>query len=102
MFIPGIDESERAVLREHYGAKFDWSIDAVAPRLDEEQQTNTPWRENGALSCWPYWWLFTDSAFRALVQLMGFAILDEWKWEDHALAVLAHKIGDTPAAGAAG
>jgi SAM-dependent methyltransferase len=94
LFLPGIDEHEREVLRKHYGAKFEWSIDDVAPLLHDQTMTTTPWREDGGLSCWPYWWLFSDTAFRGLVRLMGFEILDEWKWEDHALAVLARKAAD--------
>ena len=49
-------------------------------------------RPTVTISCWPYWWLFTDAAFRGLIALMGFVILDEWKWEDHALAILARKL----------
>jgi hypothetical protein len=91
LFLPGLGERERAVLREHYGTKLELSIDRVAARLSDQEQTDMPWWVEGELSCWPYWWLFTDDAFRGLVRLMGFEILDEWKWRDHALAVLARR-----------
>ncbi len=51
-----------------------------------------PWRENGSFSCWPYWWLFTDDGFRGLVNMMGFKIIDQYKWADHTLQILAEKL----------
>jgi len=92
VFLPGIGEYERSILREHYQTKFGWSIDDVAPRLSNHEKTIMPWREEGQLSCWPYWWLFTDSSFRSLVQVMGFQILGEYKWEDHTLQIFAEKM----------
>jgi hypothetical protein len=91
MFLPGINEQERKILREHYQRKFGWSIDDVAPPIYNQKNAMMPWRENGEFSCWPYWWLFTDEAFYALVKLMNFEIIDLYKWEDHTLQILAKK-----------
>jgi hypothetical protein len=92
LFLPGIGEHERDVLREHYRSKFGFSIDDIAPRLSEQRDANMPWREGGGFSCWPYWWLFTEAAFRALIELMGFQILDEWRYEDHASFAFVRKV----------
>src|SRR5439155_11474269 len=39
LFLPGVDERERAILREHYQAKFEWAFDDVAPRLGDRART---------------------------------------------------------------
>ena len=96
LFLPGISEQERSILREHYHTKFEWPIDAIAPRLSDQEQAVMPWREKDQLSYWPCWWFFTDRSFRALVQLMGFTIVDEYKWEDHILQIFAEKRDPLP------
>lgn len=95
LFLPGIGEQERSILGEHYRAKFGLLIDGFAPRIRDQHNSYTPWHDGGGFTCWPWWWLFNTSAFRALVQLMGFQILDEWMFEDHALYVFARK-GEIP------
>lgn len=92
VFLPGITESERSILREHYQNKFGWTIDNFVPPLKGQEKTVTAWREGGKFSCWPYWWFFTDGGFRSLVELMGFKILSEYKWEDHTLQIFAEKV----------
>jgi hypothetical protein len=91
LFLPGISEQDRSVLSLHYERKFGWSIDDYVPAPCDQATALMPWREDGEFSCWPYWWLLTDQAFRAVVELMGFSILDEWKWEDHALHLFAER-----------
>lgn len=92
VFLPGISEYERSVLREHYRTKFGWSIDDLAPRVEDHEKAVMPWREKEKLSFWPCWWFFTDASFRSLVRLMGFQILSEYKWEDHTLQIFAEKM----------
>jgi SAM-dependent methyltransferase len=91
VFLPGISEHERSVLGEHYRVKFGFSIDSFAPRISDQHKGDMPWHDGTGFTCWPYWWLLTASAFRALIELMGFQILDEWTYEDHALFAFARK-----------
>lgn len=91
LFLPGISEHERSVLRLHYQKKFVWDLNDVAPRLGDGKAV-MPYYDHDGMSCWPYWWLFTDAAFRSFVSVLRFEILDEWKWEDHALSLLTKKI----------
>lgn len=92
VFLPGISDFERLILREHYQSKLGLCIDEFAPRLSEQKEAAMPWRKEDKFSCWPYWWLFTNSSFRSLVQLMGFKILKEWEWKNHALHIFAEKL----------
>lgn len=94
-FWPEFSDRDRAIWREYYANKFGkwgWTINDVAPQLDDPENQIMPFRENGQYSCWPYWWLLTDHSFRTLVNLMGFKILSEYKWEDHSLHIFAEKI----------
>jgi len=92
LFLPGISEPERDVLRLHYRAKFGWNIDDVAPRPGTPDAVMPHLTPQG-LSCWPYWWLLTIPAFRGLLQTLRFEIRDEWTWEDHAHFVLCEQPG---------
>lgn len=91
LFLPGLSETERDVLRDHYCGKFGWSIDDVAPR-PRQRDAQMPHVTDQGPSCWPYWWLFGIPAFRALVRLMRFEIRAEWTWEDHAHFLLCERI----------
>jgi hypothetical protein len=91
LFLPGIDARERAILRVHYQRKFGWSIDDVAPPLDAQAGAKMPYMADGQFSCWPYWWLMSDSCFRSLLRLMRYRIEAEWKWADHCLACLCSR-----------
>ncbi|SDD62097.1 class I SAM-dependent methyltransferase [Belnapia rosea] len=89
--LPAMSEPQRDIMRQHYKTKFGWSIDDTAPR---PQQTGAmmPHRTEQGLSCWPYWWLLSIPAFRALVNVMGFAVRDEYTWEDHAHFLLCERV----------
>jgi hypothetical protein len=91
LFLPGIGEHERRILGLHYQRKFNLKIDDIAPRFGDKN-ADMPYLADDKPSCWPYWWLYSDNAFRSLVRLMGFRILDEWKWEDHTLQIFAEKL----------
>jgi len=90
LFLPGLNDNEREILNDHYVNKFNMTIDYMAPRLDDKKPS-CPWFEDGKTTCWPYWWLFSESSFKALVTMVGFEILDSILWEDHALTLLAQK-----------
>jgi hypothetical protein len=66
------------------------SFDYMAPMFEAENP-DCSWFEDGKTTCWPYWWLFTEKSFIALVKMMGFEILDTALWENHALTLLAKK-----------
>ena len=91
LFLPGISDSERAILRLHYQQKFGWELNHNAPPPDDSSAIMPYLTETGP-SCWPYWFLFTIPAFRGLVRMAGFRIHEEWTWENHAHFVLAEKI----------
>ncbi len=90
MFLPAITDRERDILRSHYRRKFGWDFAYNAPRQDDPYQI-MPYMTDTGLSCYPYWWLFSSEAFRSLVRLTGFAILDEHVWEDHTLALFCER-----------
>lgn len=90
LFLPGLSPRERAILGLHYRSTLGLSLDEIAPRLDQTGAT-MPYVEDGELSYWPYWWLMSDQCFRSALQLMGFAVLDEWKWKDHCLFCLCKR-----------
>jgi hypothetical protein len=58
----------------------------MSPRPDE--QAKVQYVEYGELSCGPNWFFYSDNAFRALLRVCRFEILDEYKWQDHTLQVL--------------
>lgn len=97
LFLPGISTQERDILRDYYQQKFGWLIDNMVPHLHGDTTANHgPWMVDGKLSYWPYWWLLSPSAFRAMVEVLGFRVLDQYTWESHATFVLAERI-DTAA-----
>jgi len=90
LFMPGLNSNERKILNSYYMKKFNININHMAPMLEAEKP-DCPWFEDGKTTCWPYWWLFTEKSFIALVKMMGFEILDTALWENHALTLLAKK-----------
>lgn len=97
LFLPGLSEAERDVLRLHWQTKLDWSpdygLDYVAPRPRTPGAAMPHLTPEGRLSHWPYWWLFTVPAFRALLRLLEFDVRDEWTWHDHAHFALCERAG---------
>lgn len=105
VFLPGISERERAILRADMSSKLNWPkgrFDSCVPRPEDPAaampyiQNRAPsdlhfWRSEGDLSYSPYWWLFTKDAFRALVRMFGLQIIDEHVYKDHALTVLCER-----------
>lgn len=89
--LPAMSEAQRDIMRLHYKTKFGWSIDDTAPR-PQQSGAIMPHRTEQGLSCWPYWWLMSIPAFRTLVNVMGFAVREEWTWEDHAHFMLCERI----------
>jgi hypothetical protein len=91
LFGAALTEADRLVLNKHYKDRFGWDMDYASPRPG----TDSPgmnWVENGELTCWPYWYLYTDHAFRSLLTVCKLRVIDEWKWEDHTLQVLCETI----------
>jgi hypothetical protein len=92
LFLPGIGEAERDVLRAHYRAKFGWDIDGPAPRPEQAAGSVMPWvLGDGTLSCAPYWWFLTPAAFRGMARAAGLVVREEWCWEEHILFLLCEK-----------
>ena len=91
LFIAALSRQDRKVLNKYYTDKYQFTIDKVAPD-PADGDANMPWVENGELTCWPYWYLYSDQAFRCLLKLCRLRIVDEWKWDDHALHVLCEVV----------
>ena len=87
LFGAALTDEERRVLSKHYHDKFGWTVDQTAPRPGEAPP-GIEWIEDGEFTCWPYWYLYTDHAFRCLLTLCRLNVLEEWKWADHTLQVL--------------
>jgi len=92
LFLPGIDERERAVLRLHYQQKFGWDLNMMAPRADDGAAIMPYYLASGP-SPWPYWFLFTQAGFLGLLRAAGFAVREQYTWEEHAHFVLCEKLG---------
>ena len=90
VFMPGLSLKERHIFNAYYMNKFNMSIDYMAPALDAINP-DCPWFVNGKSTCWPYWFLFTQDSFVALVEMMGFEIIDLALWENHTLALFVKK-----------
>lgn len=93
LFLPGLSETERAVLRLRYLRKYGWDLDVNAPRPRAPGAAMPHVMPDGRLSCLPCWWLFTVPAFRALLRLLELDIRDEWTWDDHAHFALCERAG---------
>lgn len=95
LFMPGLSETERLILHTYYQAKFNdpifMGIDYISPPLNAEDPS-CPWFDNGEPTCWPYWWLFTENSFTALVEMIGFKVIDAALWRNHALTLLAKRV----------
>ncbi|OYV68262.1 MAG: hypothetical protein B7Z67_13945 [Acidiphilium sp. 21-60-14] len=90
MFLPAVTDQERRILRKHYSSKFGWEFNNHAPRIDDSDP-KMPYVTDAGLSCYPYWWLFSEGSFRSLLSRLGFKILDEWRWENHMLALFCER-----------
>ena len=91
LFLPGIGNEERAVLRLHYQQKFGWDLNMMAPRA-EDGAAIMPYFTEAGPSPWPYWFLFTRAGFLGLLRAAGFAVREEFTWEEHAHFVLCEKL----------
>jgi hypothetical protein len=90
LFTAALSAQDRLVLNAYYKEKFGWTLDGLAPDPDVPGR-KIHWIENGELTCWPIWHLFSDGAFRALLRVCRLKILDEWNWQDHCLQVLCER-----------
>lgn len=110
LFLPALKDQERAILKRHYikilqgwdETKFDNLIpdpmrgDAPMPYIQaREPKSGHYWEGPGGLSYTPYWWAWHEDAFRSLVTMMGFRILDEHNPRRHALALLCERVSGT-------
>jgi hypothetical protein len=88
VFCAALTDGERRVLNKHYKHKFGWDMDYAAPKPESQSSTGMNWVEGDELCCWPYWYLYTPNAFRALLAVCKLRIVDEWLWENHSMQVL--------------
>jgi len=91
LFTAALSPQDRLVLNKYYKEKFGWTLDQMAPDPAAGNQKML-WVENGELTCWPYWYIYSESAFRSLLRLCQLKIIDEWKWENHCLQVLCEVV----------
>ena len=91
LFLPGIGEAERAVLRLHYQTKFGWDLNMMAPRADDADAM-MPYFSDLGPNPWPYWFLFTRAGIQGLLRAVGFVVREEFTWEEHAHFVLCEKV----------
>ena len=95
LFLPAMTEAERNVIRKHYHDKFGWrpgwrDIDEMAP---VPGNTSVPqYVKNGRLNFQPNWFYYSYHAFRSLLRVCGFEIVDEWNWEESNLHVLCRPV----------
>jgi hypothetical protein len=92
LFGAALTDTDRRVLNKYYKDKFGWDMDYASPPPGTKSEHGMDWVQGEELCCWPYWYLYTDHAFRSLLAVCKLRILDEWKWCDHALAVLCEPI----------
>lgn len=95
LFLPAMTETERNVLRKHYHDKFGWrsgwkNIDHMAPASGDRQ--GIQYIKHGRLNFEPNWFYYSFHAFRSLVRLCGFEIVDEWTWEESNLHLLCRPV----------
>lgn len=95
LFLPAMTDAERKVIRKYYRDKFGsqpgWrDVDHMAPLPDDVGKPQ--YVEGGRLSFQPNWFYYTDNAFRALLRVCRFEIVDEWKWKDSNLHVLCRPV----------
>ncbi len=88
VFLPALEGLDRSILQEYYKTKFGWDLNQLAPSSNAQGKSLMPHvLESGALSYYPYWWLFTVKSFESAVRLFGFEIVERSTWQDHAHAV---------------
>jgi hypothetical protein len=91
LFLPAMTAAERKVIGKYYQDKFGsqpgWrDIDHMSPQPHDPGKPQ--YVEGDKLSFQPNWFYYSDNAFRALLRLCRFEILEEWKWQDSNLHVL--------------
>jgi hypothetical protein len=57
-----------------------------------DREADHPWIQEGELTCWPYWYYYTEHAFKALLAVCRLEVLDQWWYADHALQVLCRPV----------
>lgn len=90
-FMPGLSGHEREVLREHYKG-LNLFVDRFAPPLESQAEAALPFVRGGDATWLPYWFLFTQTAFEALVNLSGMKVLEREVWRNHTLKFLLEKV----------
>jgi len=105
-FLPGINDRERRILQLYFSEKLGWTekkFNDNIPVLNDESahmpyvQWKVPssgflWSGYGDLSYSPYWWMFTQQAFEAMIQMLRFRVTARHWYKDHAIAVLCDRI----------
>lgn len=91
LFGAALTDHERLVLNKYYLDKLGFSLDTTSPRLGEANP-DYPWVVDGELTCWPYWYYYTEHAFRSLLKLCKLEVVDEGWYENHTLFVLCRPV----------
>lgn len=70
VFIPAIGEAERRVMAAHYD-QYDMKIHHI------NATDSWPWRHNGEPSYGPWWWLYSPSTCKRMIETAGFKVISE-------------------------
>jgi hypothetical protein len=92
LFGAALTAQDRRVLNKHYQDLHGFGVDKMSPP-PEDLTADHPWIQDDELTCWPYWYYYTGHAFKALLKVCRFEVLDEWWYQDHALQVLCRPAG---------
>ena len=90
LFIGALTERDRRVMDLYLTRKLGFTTKRIAP--NPAGGGKMQWIENGELSCWPWWWLYSPHAFRSLLALCRLRVVEEWMWEEHSLQVLCEPV----------
>jgi hypothetical protein len=88
LLLPAMDEARRVVMARH----FDASSIKIA-HINAEQRAQ--FRANGAPNYSPWWWLYSATTFRAMVEVSGFRVLaQEPFWDERVSYCFCEKTAD--------
>ena len=105
VFLPGLDRKERSIFQFYFAERLGWSEkkfndnipaqDDPSPVMPYVQPSGLKrealWTESGDLSYSPYWWLWTQQAFEALLGIFRFQVRERYWFKNHAMTVLCER-----------